>query len=265
VDEYEGRGFTSRAFNDPIAKRLNKFSKLSEYTRPHFKPTERTTSSTISSTTTVSSIPTSATFGTQTSFSTSSPSTTTTTLMNTEEISTKPSVTSTSSKSLNNITEIVDGNFAIENTTTMTTTTTTTTTTTLPSVTVIQIIKEQNFSINEIPEQNNKIDKDLKESVELQSEDIVIEVETTLEPISTTNIPTELIDEEEQVLSAAIKTTVHEELIAASSHEQQQQFRPRPEYRPSSIAETSKLAGQLYQDVAAKDQQEQSVLKLRGV
>jgi hypothetical protein len=130
---------------------------------------------------------------------------------------------------------------------------------------VIQIIKEQNFSINEIPEQNNKIDKDLKESVELQSEDIVIEVETTLEPISTTNIPTELIDEEEQVLSAAIKTTVHEELIAASSHEQQQQFRPRPEYRPSSIAETSKLAGQLYQDVAAKDQQEQSVLKLRGV
>ncbi|RLU20114.1 hypothetical protein DMN91_006720 [Ooceraea biroi] len=265
TDEYEGRGFTSRGFNDPIAKRLNKFSKLSEYTRPHFKPTERTTSSTVSSTTTVSSIsPSTATsattFDTRTSFSTSSPSTATST--NTEEISTKSSAnsSSTASKSPNGTVEIVDGNLAVNGTTT-----TTTTTTVLPNVTAAQVVKEQNFSINEIPGQNDRIDDDLEESAEVvvQSEDTIVEEDATFEPVGTTNVPTESFIEEQEV-NAATKTTVHEELVVASSHEQQQ-FRPRPEYRPSNVAEASKLGGQLYQDVAAKDQQEQPVLKLRGV
>lgn len=137
-----------------------------------------------------------------------------------------------------------------------------------------QIVKEQNFSINEIPGQNDRIDEDVEEleaEVVAYSEKTTVEEDTTLEPVgTTTGVPTEsLIDqekekEEEEVFDAATKTTIHEELIAAASHEQQ--FRPRPEYRPSGVAEISASSGgQLYQDVAAKDQQEQPLLKLRGV
>lgn len=139
-----------------------------------------------------------------------------------------------------------------------------------------QIVKEQNFSINEIPGQNDRIDEDVEEEPEVvaYSEKTTIEENTTtLEPAGITTIPTESLvnqededeeEEEEEVLGAATKTTVHEELITAASYEQQ--FRPRPEYRPSGVAEASaSTGGQLYQDVAAKDQQEQPVLKLRGV
>ncbi|XP_023287791.1 protein spaetzle 4 [Orussus abietinus] len=46
--------------------------------------------------------------------------------------------------------------------------------------------------------------------------------------------------------------------------QKQQHFRPRPEYRPSeTTSENSNMEGQLFQDVAAKDQE--PVLKLRGV
>lgn len=151
-----------------------------------------------------------------------------------------------------------------------------------------QIVKEQNFSINEIPGENDRIDEDLEEpEVEVipYSEKTTIEEDTTLEPAGTTSVPTESLinqeekeeeekeeeDEEEEVeaFGIATKTTVHEELITAASYEQQQ-FRPRPDlsaYRPSGVAETSaSTGGQLYQD-AAKDQQkeEQPVLKLRGM
>lgn len=153
----------------------------------------------------------------------------------------------------------------------MTTTTMTTTSTSSPNVTVVQIVKEQNFSINEIPGQNDRIDEELEEpELIAYSEKTTTEEDTTLDPAGMTiNVPTDSQvdheEEEEEALGAA-KTTVHEELIAAASHEQQQQFRPRPEYRPSGVAETStNTGGQLYQDVAAKDQQEQPVLKLRGV
>lgn len=137
-------------------------------------------------------------------------------------------------------------------------------------MTVVQI-KEQNFSINEIPGQNDRIDEELEEpELVAYSEKTIIEEDTTLESAGMTmSVPTESQvdpeEEEEETLGVA-KTTVHEELIAAASYEQQQQFRPRPEYRPSEMAETSaNSGGQLYQDVAAKDQQEQPVLKLRGV
>ncbi|XP_024889476.1 protein spaetzle 4-like [Temnothorax curvispinosus] len=274
-NEYEGRGFTSRSFNDPIAKRMNKFSKLSEYTRPHFRPTERTTSSTTpSSTTTTSSTSSSTSTSAPTLVTRASSSTTpvsTSTVTSMEEVKTQTSVTSTSPKFSNITTKVADNDSVVNSTTT--TTTTTISTSTLPSVTVAQIVKEQNFSINEIPGQNDRIDEELEEpepEVVAYSEKTTIE-DTTLEPAGTTrSVPTEsLVDqeeeEEEETLGAATKTTVHEELIIAASHEQQQQFRPRPEYRPSGMAETStNTGGQLYQD-AAKDQQEQPVLKLRGV
>ncbi|XP_012221501.1 protein spaetzle 4 isoform X2 [Linepithema humile] len=251
TDEYENHGFISRSFNDPIAKRLNKFPKFSEYTRPYFKPTEQSTSSTASSATTSSSSSTSTsatTFSMRTSTSMTPP--TITTVTSTEEVDTQSSVTSpksTSPKSANTTAEITDDDSAISNTTT--------TTTALPNVTVAQIVKEQNFSINEIPGQNDRIDVDVEESAEVVAQsDEMIERVTTLEFIETTIVPTEsLVDKEEDELD--VKTTVREEITAAASQEQQQ-FRPRPEHRPTSNGGS---AGQLYQDVA-KDQ----VLKLRG-
>ncbi|XP_029168971.1 protein spaetzle 4 isoform X2 [Nylanderia fulva] len=274
----ESRGFVSRSFNDPIAKRLNKFPKLSEYTRPHFRPTERTTSSTTSSTklpsSTLSSTSTSAT-----TFSTPFSTMSNTTVINVEqkqeeEMKTQSLVTSTSTKISNITTEITEGvdDAAANNTTTAS-----------PSVTVAQIVREQNFSINEIPGQNDRIDEDLDELVEVaHSEETTLREDTTLESAgmtsstTTTTTTTNVVslteslverDEEAEVLDAATKTTVHEEIVAAASNEQQQ-FRPRPEYRPSSVAESSapaSVSGQLYQDVAAKDHHEQPVLKLRGV
>lgn len=272
----ESHGFISRSFNDPIAKRLNKFPKLSEYTRPHFRPTEWTTSSIASSTklpsSTLSSMSTSAT-----TFNTHTPSSTTsssivfnTTVINVEEkqeeeTKTQSLVTSTSPKISNITIEITDGgdNVVANNTTTAS-----------PSVTVAQIVREQNFSINEIPGQNDRIDLELVEVA--HSEETTVRENTTLESVgmmttttTTTNVvsSTESLverDEEAELLGAAIKTT--EEIIVAASIVEQQQFRPRPEYRPSSMAESSaSVSGQLYQDVAAKEHHEQPVLKLRGV
>lgn len=183
-----------------------------------------------------------------------------------EETKTPPLVTLISPKFSNTTVEIAD--VAVNNTTT----------TALPSITVAQMVREQNFSINEIPGQNDRIDEDLEELVEVvaHSKETTVREDTTLESAGTTTMTTatsfvvsmeSLVerDEEAEVLGAATKTTAHEEIIAAASHEQQQ-FRPRPEYRPPSVAESSaSVSGQLYQDVAAKDHHEQPVLKLRGV
>ncbi|EFN86553.1 protein spaetzle 4 isoform X2 [Harpegnathos saltator] len=268
ADEYEGRGFTSRSFNDPIAKRLNKFPKLSEYTRPHFKPTERITTSSIASsttTTTTASTSTSATtFRTRVSSSTTpaASSSTEETLFDIQAPVTK------STKSPNQVTtEAADEDLAATNSTT-------TTATLSPSVTVAQIMREQNFSINEIPGQNDRIDENVEEEtvevvVHSENSDAVIEEDTTLESADTTSVSSELPlveqegeEEKEKVLGAATKTTVHETVVAAPSNHEQ--FRPRPEYRPLGVAETSSMSGQLYQD-AAKEQPEQQVMKLRGV
>ncbi|XP_072743153.1 protein spaetzle 4 [Anoplolepis gracilipes] len=274
------RGFTSRSLNDPIAKRLNKFPKLSEYTRPHFRPTERTTSSTASSTKIPSLISSSTstsatTFDTHTSTSTTPVSSNTTVMSivekKEEEIKNQSLVTSISPKISNTTVENADGDdVAVNNTTT----------TTLPSITVAQIVREQNFSINEIPGQNDRIDEDLEElqEVVVHSEETTIREDTTSESgeTTTTNASSPLVlqslvdqDEEAEMLDATTKSTIHEEIIAAASSEQQQQFRPRPEYRPSSESPAN-VNGQLYQDVAGKDHHhhhnhEQPVLKLRGV
>lgn len=263
ANEDESRGFTSRSFNDPIAKRLNKFPKLSEYTRPHFRPTEQTTSSTVSSTK-IPSLILSSTSTSATTFDTHTPSLTTpvsnTTVMHEKQEKIKiQSLVTISSKFSNTTVEIAnDDDVAVNNTTTA-----------LPSITVAEIVREQNFSINEIPGQNDRIDEDLEElgEVLVQSEETTIR-ETTLESAETTTtsiVSTETLtdrDEEVEMFNAATKTTVHEDIVAAASNEQQQ-FRPRPEYRPSSVAESASVSGQLYQDVAAKDHE--PVLKVRGV
>jgi len=169
------------------------------------------------------------------------------------------SLVTISSKFSNTTVEIAnDDDVAVNNTTTA-----------LPSITVAEIVREQNFSINEIPGQNDRIDEDLEElgEVLVQSEETTIR-ETTLESAETTTtsiVSTETLtdrDEEVEMFNAATKTTVHEDIVAAANNEQQQ-FRPRPEYRPSSVAESASVSGQLYQDVAAKDHE--PVLKVRGV
>ena len=269
------RGFTGRSFNDPIVKQMTKFSKLSEYTRPHFRPTERTTSSiipnTITTSTTLSSTSTSATtFVTHTS-SSITPSFTAATVMSTEEIKTETSTVSTSPKFSNITAKVTDSNRAVNSTTTAP-----------PSITVAQIVKEQNFSINEIPGQNDRTNDDLEApEIEAYLEKMITEENTThiMQLVeTTTSVPMELLvnqeqikeekekeDDKEKVFDDATKTTIHEELITAASYEQQQQFRPRPEYRPSGVVEASmNTGGQLYQDVAEKDQKEQPVLKFIG-
>lgn len=258
TDEYKGRGFISRSFNDPIAKRLNKFPKFSEYTRPHFKPTEQSTSSTVSSTMTPSSTSTGATtFSTRTSISMTSP--TITTVTSAEEVNTQSSVTSP--KSTNTTAEITDDTDSVISNAT-------TTTTALPNVTVVQIVKEQNFSLNEIPGQNDRIDVDLEESAEVvvQPEETIERV-TTFEFIETTVVPVESTidekaeeeeegqndnDDDDDELDELAKTT-EQEIIAAESQEQQQ-FRPRPT--------SSDVSTGFYQEDFIK--KKDPVLKVRG-
>ncbi|XP_026674243.1 protein spaetzle 4 isoform X2 [Ceratina calcarata] len=236
-NEYEGR-----SFNDNAAKRINKFPKLSEYTRPHFRPTERTTTST-SATTATATTTSSSTTTVSSIKETSSPTTPSTPVAST----TKSSASSTSS-STNNTIEKDD---SIEEITIS------------PTVTSSYAVREQNFSINEISEQIDRIDETVEDTAE------VVEVsEATSDETTTVNLSetTELPDELEDLFATPKETTAQEDEAAPSSSlDEQQEFRPRPEYRPANKPEASTMEGQLYQDVAAKDQQEQPVLKLRGV
>lgn len=242
-NEFEGRSFTSRSFNDNVAKRVNKFPKLSEYTRPHFRPTEKTTTST--STTTTSTTAASTTTASFTNEKTSS--TITSTASPTRETTTQstPSITSL----VVNRTNEEKGNSADE-------------VTTSPVATSSYAVKEQNFTINEILEQIDRVDEVLGEAGE------VVEVsESSLDETSTVNLSdiTEFPDEvdgSESLFATPKGTTVQDETLSSID---EQEFRPRPEYRPAIKPEASTMEGQLYQDAAAKDQQEQPVLKLRGV
>lgn len=134
--------------------------------------------------------------------------------------------------------------------------------TTSPTVTSSYTVKEQNFSINEISEQIDRIDEVVEETGEVvEVSESNIEETTTMNFPGTTELPDEL-DGNEDLFATPKETTVREE--ETSNSNEQQEFRPRPEYRPNK-PEVSTMEGQLYQDVAAKDQQEQPVLKLRGV
>ncbi|KOX69907.1 Monocarboxylate transporter 9 [Melipona quadrifasciata] len=214
LNDYEGRSFTSRSFNDNAAKRLNKFPKLSEYTRPHFRPTEKTTTSTSTTTTTTTSAPpTTATYSTK---ETSPLSTTDFTTSREPTTRSTPATTS----SLVNSTNGEKGN-------------TPDGVTVSPVATSSYTVREQNFSINEISEQIDKADE-----TEAEKSDEVADVsESSLEETSTINLPnvTELPDEGESVedlFATPKETTVQGE---ASNSNEEEEFRPRPEYRPVDI------------------------------
>ncbi|CAL7935061.1 unnamed protein product [Xylocopa violacea] len=247
-NEFEGRSFTSRSFNDNAAKRLNKFPKLSEYTRPHFRPTEKTSTST---STVAATSSTSSTTTASSSSSKETPSstvtTTTTTASSTRESTTESTPSTTASSNGTN-----DGRK--ENSTEEITTP--------PTVTNSYAAKEQNFSINEIPEQIDRIDETVEDAGDVVDiSEASLEEATTVNSPGTTDLPAELLNAED-LFATPKETTVQDETSSAS---QQEEFRPRPEYRPANKPEASTMEGQLYQDVAAKDQQEQPVLKLRGV
>ncbi|XP_066588699.1 protein spaetzle 4 [Prorops nasuta] len=312
-DEYEGRAFTSRQFQNPTTKRSGKFPKLSEYTRSHIRSNDFTyatssTSTSATKSTTATTAGTTFTTGTSTlsSASTSSSTTTSTSTFTPPSASTftstiasatsspypstlPPSSTSTSATSASTTAESKKNiSNAIGPTTTTTDASTTTTTakheiptvgisinnsslnldadkleknvTNRLGVTIVQELREQNFSINEITSQVDRIDENLDDSVELPrvpTVDGIIDEEVTLEvEEESTELP---------ILTSTFseKESIDEELKLAFG--EQQEFRPRPEYRPSAKPETANMEGQLYQDVAAKDQQEQPVLKLRGI
>ncbi|XP_076163259.1 spaetzle domain-containing protein 4 [Ptiloglossa arizonensis] len=239
-DENERRGFTSRSFNDNAGKRMNKFPKLSEYTRPHFRPTEKSTTSTPTTTTTTATTTTSSITEPSSSAGTSSSVTTSTTR---EPIAKSVPPTTITTSSINDERKSNTGEE----------------TAAPPSPITPSIVKEQNFSINEIPEQIDRIDEELNETVDVSEvpEASFDETSTASLP-GTTELPAEL--DSGDLFATPKETTVQE----TSSSSEQQEFKPRPEYRPANKPEAS-MEGQLYQDVAAKDQQEQPVLKLRGV
>ncbi|KOC65430.1 hypothetical protein WH47_10009 [Habropoda laboriosa] len=242
--EFEGRSFTSRSFNDNSVKRLSKFPKLSEYTRPHFRPTEKSTTST--STTTA----------------TSSTASTTTPVSTTETVS--PTIASTIRESITKSTPSTT--ISTDNTKEEKRENPAEEVTMFTTVTNSYATKDQNFSINEIPEQTDRIDEEQEEEairVIAEVSEINVDETSTVSFPATTELPPPVqLDSNEDLFATPKETTVQEE---ASSSSEQQEFRPRPEYRPSNKPEASTIEGQLYQDVAAKDQQEQPVLKLRGV
>ncbi|XP_015599372.1 protein spaetzle 4 isoform X2 [Cephus cinctus] len=234
-EEAEGRGFTSRAFEDVGSRRFSKFPKLGEYTRPHFRPTGNPTTTTT----------TSSTSGTTGKTTDTSP----------EKITTKLTLIET----VKNLSPEDKKKNATDNVTTT------------PTVTLSQIANIQNLSINEIPGQLDRVDINVENLTELPIlEDSTVDEDTTVESGVTvapaTTIITDRIDEvvenDNDPGRNSAKEPVSDQVFAAS---EQQQFRPRPEYRPTeSKPEANSMEGQLYQDVAAKDQAE-PVLKLRGV
>ncbi|XP_015172831.1 PREDICTED: RNA polymerase II degradation factor 1 [Polistes dominula] len=253
-EEYGGRGFTSRSFNDPTTKRFGKFPKLNEYTR--LRATE---SSTTSTTTIAASSATSTTTSSTTIESSKASSTTTvastmvasTTVSSasvdftTKEIDSIQSSSSTTPKKVEN--EVEEKNETFTHT---------------------QMVREQNLSINEISEQIDRIDEKVDEKVEDKLEEPTEQTEVpelNIEDdsnVDSLDAPTSSTVFTEDSFDVGKETTIHETFV----NDDQQQFRPRPEYRPSTRPATVNMEGQLYQDVAGKDQQqEQPVLKLRGV
>ncbi|XP_031779215.1 protein spaetzle 4 [Nasonia vitripennis] len=153
---------------------------------------------------------------------------------------------------------------------------------TTPVVSLAQIAKIQNLSINEISGQIDRFDADVDELTEIPG--ILIEegfaADTTADSLD--GIPTS----SHQYLSTSSERTDDgkisledygskfdqvQDAEVSESQQQPQQFRPRPEYRPPEAVRPEaqgptggSMEGQLFQDVAAKDKQE-PVLKVRGI
>lgn len=117
-------------------------------------------------------------------------------------------------------------------------------------ITLADIAKIQNFSINEIPGQNIESDEEISDDEsttkfpELASIDRIDKIDDAEN------------EEEEEVSSDQV----------AEGSEKHQEFRPRPEYRPSETKNNgSSMQGQLFQEVAAKEKQKQPVYKGQGM
>ncbi|XP_014213312.1 protein spaetzle 4-like [Copidosoma floridanum] len=114
-----------------------------------------------------------------------------------------------------------------------------------------QIANVQSVSTNEIgqPGQVDRLD------------DNVDELEETTTRTST--VPGGGGEEEEESSSAEV---VEESAEASVSQYQEFRPRPRPGFRPTSTTTASaSMEGQLYQEVASKDKQQELVLKVRGI
>lgn len=151
---------------------------------------------------------------------------------------------------------------------------------TTPVVSLAQIAKIQNLSINEIPGQIDRFDADVDELTEIP--ELLIEegfVDTTADSLD--GIPTSsqyVSTSSERTDDGKISFEDYESKFdqvqdaeVSESQQQSQQFRPRPEYRPPEAVRPEaqgptggSMEGQLFQDVAAKDKQE-PVLKVRGM
>ncbi|XP_063983883.1 protein spaetzle 4 [Diachasmimorpha longicaudata] len=135
-------------------------------------------------------------------------------------------------------------------------------TSTISGVTLSEIAHVKNASFNEIPGAL-KADKEnisTSTTTEWPSEVEGVHVETTIEQNGTTRLPTVSSIDPINQLSG------EENKMQSSVDENQQQFRPRPEYHlPEAQLDGTNVEGQLFQDFVVKDQQEQPVLKLRGV
>ncbi|XP_012260997.2 protein spaetzle 4 [Athalia rosae] len=231
MEDFEDRSFTSRAFDDSGGRRrFSKFPKLGDYPRPQFRPasSSRTTTTT-----------------TQTS-------TTTTTNRPTTELS----VNDDAEESTKNPSDRQNS--------------TSTERTTTPVTTLAQIANIQNLSINEIPGQLDKLEVNLENLTDLPEIVESTTDRTTFETGVTTDLPTTIIVDRIDVLvqdeparnNLKVNPIVDQVFAASEQH-----FRPRPEYRPPEVrpaTAATDMEGQLFQDVAAKDQA-QHVLKLRGV
>ncbi|XP_033227275.1 protein spaetzle 4 isoform X2 [Belonocnema kinseyi] len=257
-DMPEGRGFTSRALNIGNTK-LNgninkKFIKLGEYTKPHFYPSENPTSTSSTSTTTSTTAKsTNVTDQTSALSSASTTTTTTTRTTNTTVIPTTPPIKSSISTPNSTHLDINSTtNKSLNDNETLSTT---------PSVTLAEIVQIQNLSINEIPGQADRFELDVDELTEFPI--VSDDEEESLEEMTTKFSNLGSIDRIDDVPEVIDEIESNDQIGAES--EQQQEFRPRPEYRPSEIKNNgSSMEGQLYQDVAAKEQK-QPIFKGQGV
>ncbi|KAK0179356.1 hypothetical protein PV327_005114 [Microctonus hyperodae] len=139
-----------------------------------------------------------------------------------------------------------------------------------------EIARVKNSSINEIPTGNLLPVNDVVFNVTDIPSYLELLRETTLESdesirTSTTIASIDRVDENMDNKEFSDKIDINnKKTLVANEEEKIDEFRPRPEYRPSEIKpeSISNLEGQLFQDVAAKEQinqKEQPVLKLRGM
>lgn len=226
-EEYQGREFQ------------NKLPTFQEYTKPHFRPTE----STIKSSSESLKISTSTTTTSSTSSIATTPASSSTT--------TSQSTTLSTEKIPDKLNKTVDDNLNDKIQTNR------------PPVTLSDIAKVRNSSFNEIPGSLGIIkenDTSTTESFNL-TDDWFDDETTLLQEDGTARTPTTMPIDRVDVNVDNEKDKDEKDSLPLFINGQQK-FRPRPEYHPTENKPATSMAGQFFQDVAAKDP---PVLKLRGM